>query len=96
MLSNAKYRYLQEREAKPDQERNEINGRGPPPAGRMPFMSDSTLSRRSAALRRQDPPNKLPTEDSEEPQLFTTLFIHSSKFIGSFSDPRLKALCVSF
>ena len=39
-----------QRGAKPDQERNEINGRGPPSAGRMPFMSDSTLSRRSAAL----------------------------------------------
>jgi hypothetical protein len=30
-------------------------------------MSDSTLSRRSAALSRPNPPNKLPTEDSEEP-----------------------------
>src|SRR5271165_6312517 len=46
-----------QRGAKPDQERNEINGRGPPPAGRMPFMSDSTLSRRSAALQRLNPPN---------------------------------------
>src|SRR6266478_7119724 len=45
-----------QREAKPDQERNEINGRGPPPAGRMPFMSDSTLIRRSAALRRLTKP----------------------------------------
>src|SRR3984893_10921472 len=45
------------RGAKPDQERNEINGRGPPPAGRMPFMSDSTLIRRSAVLRRLNPPN---------------------------------------
>src|SRR5208337_982440 len=44
-----------QRGAKPDQERNEINGRGPPPAGRMPFMSDSTLIRRSAALRKALP-----------------------------------------
>jgi hypothetical protein len=48
---------LLQRGAKPAQERNEINGRGPPSAGRMPFMSDSTLSRRSAALRRLEPPN---------------------------------------
>src|ERR1700686_5009838 len=45
------------RGAKPDQERNKINGRGPPPAGRMPFMSDSTLIRLSAVLRRLNPPN---------------------------------------
>ena len=48
-LSNAKYSCPQ-RGAKPAQGRNEINGRGPPLAGRMPFMSDSTLNRRSAAL----------------------------------------------
>jgi hypothetical protein len=39
-----------QRGAKPAQERNEIIGRGPPPAGRMPFMSDSFLNRRSVAL----------------------------------------------
>ena len=45
--------------AKPAQGRNEINGRGPPPAGRMPFMSDSTLNRRRAALCRLSRPNKV-------------------------------------
>ena len=44
-----------QRGAKPAQERNEINGRGPPPAGRMPFMSDSILNRRSAALSELGP-----------------------------------------
>jgi hypothetical protein len=56
-LSNAKCSYLLQRGAKPAQERNEINGRGPPPAGRMPFMSDSTLSRLRSALRRLNQPN---------------------------------------
>jgi hypothetical protein len=45
-----------QRGAKPAQERNEINGRGSPPAGRMPFISDSTSSRRSAT---QDEPAQL-------------------------------------
>ena len=66
-LSNAKGSYPPERAAKPAQGRNEINGRGPPPAGRMPFMSDSTLNRRSAALQRPNCLTKLPTENSEEP-----------------------------
>ena len=48
-----------QRGAKPAQARNEMNGRGPPPAGRMPFMSDSTLSRRSAALCRRNPPDQV-------------------------------------
>src|SRR6266446_6281347 len=42
-----------QRVAKPDQERNGING-GPHEVGRRPFMPDSTLSRRSAALLRVD------------------------------------------
>src|ERR1700738_4772747 len=59
-----------QREAKPDQERNEIMCRGPPPAGRMPFMSDSTLSRRSAALRGLKPLTKLPTGNAENVRKF--------------------------
>src|SRR6516164_1954699 len=68
-LSNAKASYLPERGAKPAQERNEINGRGPL-AGRMPFMSASTLNRRSAALYGAEPDqlSTLPTENSEEPK----------------------------
>jgi hypothetical protein len=37
-------------------------------------MSDSTLSRRSAALSRPNPPNKLPTENSEEPENYSPIF----------------------
>jgi hypothetical protein len=73
-LSNAKYSYRPQRGAKPAQGRNEINGRCPPPAGRMPFMSDSTLSRRSAALYGPNSPNRLPTENSEEPEFLIQLF----------------------
>src|SRR6266481_8212802 len=69
-LSNAKCSNLSQRGAKPAQARNEINGRGPPPAGRMPFMSDSTLSRRSAALR-----TKLPTGNGEMPENFKYVWL---------------------
>src|ERR1700738_1223791 len=44
--------------------------RGPPPAGRMPFMSDSTLIRRSAALRGLKPLTKLPTGNGENVRKF--------------------------
>jgi hypothetical protein len=37
-----------QRGAKPDQERNEINGRGPPPAGRMPLPGSAPDSSRGA------------------------------------------------
>ena len=94
MLSNAKCSNLSQRGAKPAQARNEINGRGPPPAGRMPFMSDSTLSRRSAALSGQGPPNKLPTENSEEPLVrfvvttlsFEDLASHDGEELGAASN----------
>src|SRR5206468_9598602 len=76
-LLNAKYRYRPQRGAKLAQERNEINGRGPPPAGRMPFMSDSLLNRRSAALCSPGRLTKLATENSEEPHLFMSLSIES-------------------
>src|SRR5208283_1567360 len=52
-LSNAKYSYPPQRFAKPAQDRNEINGMGPPPAGGMPFMSDSILNGLSGALDRK-------------------------------------------
>jgi hypothetical protein len=37
-------------------------------------MSDSTLSRRSAALYEPNSSNKLPTENSEEPNFLTGFF----------------------
>src|SRR5262245_26039853 len=49
--TNAKDGHLFQRVAKPDQERNGIIG-GAPRSGERPFMPDSTLSRRSAALLR--------------------------------------------
>ena len=53
--------------AKPDQGRNEINGRGPPPAGRMPFMSDLTLIRlRSRATEPSTRLTKFRDPDSME------------------------------
>jgi len=49
-LPDAKYSYLFKRRAKSAQGRNGINGGDPPQVGRLPFMPDSALNRRSEAL----------------------------------------------
>src|SRR4029077_19732061 len=70
-----------QRGAKPAQERNEIIGRGPPPAGRMPFMSDSFLNRRSVALPGRRNLTRLPTQNSEEPIYFVhRIFFSTLRF----------------
>src|ERR1700719_4380737 len=55
--------------------------RGPPPAGRMPFMSDSTLIRRSAALRGLKPLTKLPTGNGENVRKFQICLARLSALI---------------
>src|ERR1700719_5088138 len=83
-----------QREAKPDQERNEINGRGPPPAGRMPFMSDSTLIRRSAALRGLKPLTKLPTGNGENVRKFQICLVRSLNGSVSFEEENDDRWCL--